>query len=392
MSFIPYGRQNITDEDVEAVIKVLRSDWLTQGPAVSQFEHSVSDYCGATHAVAVSNGTAALHLACLALGLGAGDWLWTSPNTFVASANCALYCGAQVDFVDICPETYNISIEALKEKLLEAEKAGCLPKVVVPVHFAGQSCDMAEIKALSDKYGFKIIEDASHAIGGTYQQTKVGSCHYSDITVFSFHPVKVMTTAEGGMCTCNDDDLAQKLNVFRTHGITRDPALMTHEPEGGWYYQQLELGYNYRISDLQCALGVSQMGRLDNYVAKRNEIAKRYDELLSGLSLQLPIRRTDRLSAFHLYVIHVLDQPRKAVFDALRSQNIGVNVHYIPVHLQPYYQKMGFQKGDFPTAEAYYSQAISLPMYPTLSIEQQAYVVNCVKEALLQEPEKRVLA
>lgn len=385
MNFIPYGRQDISQDDIGAVVDVLKSDWLTQGPSVQRFEKTIAEHSGAQHAVAVCNATAALHIACKVLEVGPNDIVWTSPNTFVASANCALYCGAKVDFVDICPNTYNMSVEALRDKLKRAERTGQLPKVVIPVHFSGQACDMHEIKQFSDKYGFKIIEDASHAIGGQYQGKPVGCCEYSDITVFSFHPVKIITTGEGGMCLTNDTHLAEKLALSRTHGIARDQSLMEKESEGAWYYEQLELGFNYRITDLQCALGVSQMKRLDVSIKKRNEIAEIYRSTLQKLPLQLPVVKSDRLNAYHLYVIQVLEESgcsRKEVFDFLRSKNIGVNVHYIPVHLQPYYQRMGFKPGDFPEAEKYYSRAISLPMFPTLQQEEQRFVIEQLTETL----------
>ncbi len=373
---IPYGRQDIQERDVQAVLEVLHSDFLTTGPMVPRFEAAVLKACGASYGVAVNSATSALHIACMALGLKADDWLWTSPITFVASANCGLYCGAKVDFVDIDPATLNMSPKALAVKLEAAKVAGRLPKVIVPVHLCGLPCDMAEIHALAQRYGVKIIEDASHAIGGRYGAQPVGACAYSDITVFSFHPVKIVTTAEGGMATTNDPKLAEKMQLFRSHGITRDPALMQGDSDGPWYYQQLDLGYNYRMTDLQAALGVSQMSRLSAYVSRRHEIADRYDTLLAGLPLTLPKRPADRYSGLHLYVIQ-LSEPsrRRAVFEGLRAAGIGVNVHYIPVHLQPYYSKMGFAKGDFPAAEAYYEAAISLPMFPTMNDTDQDKVV-----------------
>src|SRR5690554_3557585 len=352
---IPYGRQNITQDDIDAVVEVLRSDFLTQGPVVEQFEQSVAEHVGAGYGVAVNSATSALHLACLSLELGRGDWLWTSPITFVASANCGLYCGAQVDFVDIDPKTYNLCPKALEAKLIEAKRNGKLPKVLVPVHFSGQPCDMQAIHALSQQYGFKIIEDASHAIGGKYQNEFIGNCHYSDITVFSFHPVKIITTAEGGIALTNGDALAEKMNLYRSHGVTRDTNLMTHEPDGPWYYQQVELGYNYRMTELQAALGISQMQRLDEFVAQRHALAKRYDELLADLPIILPWQHADSYSGLHLYVIRLrLNQISKThlqVFEELRAAGIGVNLHYIPVHMQPYYQNMGFKAGDFPETE-----------------------------------------
>lgn len=383
---IPYGRQDIRQEDIDAVVEVLRSDFLTQGPAVGQFEHVVAEYCGVQHAFAVNSATSALHIACLALGLGPGDWLWTSPITFVASANCGLYCGAKVDFVDIDPRTYNLCPQALERKLIDAERDGTLPKVVVPVHLCGQPCDMQAIHALAQRFDFKVIEDASHAIGGKYRGEPIGNCRYSDITVLSFHPVKIITTAEGGMALTNDAALADKLALLRSHGITREPGQMTHAPDGPWYYQQIELGYNYRLTDLQAALGVSQMQRLDEYVVRRHELAARYDRLLADLPVTTPWQHPDGYSGLHLYVVRV-DEARagtshRRVFERLRERGIGVNVHYIPVHTQPYYQRMGFTVGQFPQAERYYAEAISLPMFATLSNGQQDDVVAALADAL----------
>lgn len=383
---IRYGQQDITQTDIDAVIDVLKSVNLTQGPNITQFEQSVMAHTGAKHAIAVNSATSALHIACLALDLGPGNWLWTTPNTFVASANCALYCGAQVDFVDIDPHTYNLCPQKLEQKLLDAERAGKLPKVVVPVHLTGQPCDMMAIHALGQKYGFKIIEDASHAIGGQYKGEPIGNGRYSDITVFSFHPVKIITTAEGGMALTNSDELASRLGLLRSHGITRDPALMTQAMDGPWYYQQVALGYNYRMTDMQAALGVSQMTRLNSYVAKRHQIAACYNELLSDLPLTLPWQHTDSYSAYHLYVIRLhLDKIKTThlhVFEVLRAKDIMVNLHYIPVHTQPYYQKMGFKNGDYPEAERYYREAISIPMHPTLTQDEQRYVVSSLREAM----------
>ena len=381
---IPYGRQDIRQSDIESVVEVLNSDWLTQGPAVPRFESVVADYCGVRHAVAVNSATSALHLACLALGLGPGDILWTSPNTFVASANCARYCGAEVDFVDIDPDTYNLCIKALAAKLETAERDGRLPKVLVPVHFSGQSCPMEEIRELANRYGFRIIEDASHAIGGKYLGLPVGSCCFSDITVFSFHPVKVVTSGEGGMAVTNDFSLHEKMALLRSHGIIRDLQRMEEDPHGGWYYQQIELGYNYRLTDIQAALGLSQLSRLDEYVQRRNELARRYDSMLVGLPLQTPSVSPVSYSAFHLYVIRIKSQKhgRRQIFDALRAEGIGVNVHYIPVHTQPYYRQRGFRQGDFPVAEAYYEEAVSLPMYPTLTDTQQEEIVKALRSAI----------
>ena len=383
---IRYGQQDITQADIDAVIAVMKSVNLTQGPTIPRFEQSVLAHCGAKHAIAVNSATSALHIACLVLGLGPGDWLWTTPNTFVASANCALYCGAQVDFVDIDPRTYNLCPKALEAKLIEAEKIGRLPKIVVPVHFGGQPCDMAAIHALSKRYDFKIIEDASHAIGGQYKEEPVGNCRYSDITVFSFHPVKIITTAEGGMALTNSDELGTRLGLLRSHGITRDPVLMTRPMDGPWYYQQVALGFNYRMTDLQAALGASQMARLTQYVKRRHEIAQRYNELLADLPLTLPWQHPDGYSAFHLYVIRLqLDeiQPtHRQVFEALWAKRILVNLHYIPVHTQPYYQQMGFKQGDYPEAERYYREAISIPMHPRLTDAEQDEVVNGLREAM----------
>jgi len=383
---IPYGRQDITDADVDAALSVLQSEFLTQGPMVPRFEQSVAQHVGAEHALAVNSATSALHIACLALRLGPGDRLWTSPITFVASANCGLYCGASVDFVDIDPRTYNLCPKALERKLEQAEREGRLPKVVVPVHLCGQPCEMAAIHALAQRYGFKIIEDASHAIGGRYQGGFIGNCRYSDITIFSFHPVKIITTAEGGMAVTNDAALANRMALLRSHGITRDPAQMTHEADGPWYYQQVDLGFNYRMTELQAALGVSQMARLDDYVDRRHALATRYDSLLADLPLTRPWQHPDGYSGLHLYVIRLkldlIAKTHREVFEALREQGIGVNLHYIPVHTQPYYQQMGFKRGDYPEAERYYAEAISLPMFQTMSEAQQDAVVAALRASL----------
>lgn len=388
MNFIPYGRQDITKEDVSAVVEVLESDFLTQGPKVPEFENSIKEHCNAKYALAMNSATSALHVACLALGVGQDDIVWTTPITFVASANCALYCGATVDFVDIDPQTYNLSAQALKEKLQIAKVEGTLPKVVIPVHLCGQPCDMESIYKLSKEYGFSIIEDASHAIGGKYQNQPIGSCQYSDITIFSFHPVKIITTAEGGVATTNSQELAQKMELLRSHGITRDSDLMTHEPDGSWYYQQVMLGFNYRMTEMQAALGVSQIKRLNIITDKRHQLAKKYDSLLANLPVITPYQHSDGYSGLHLYVIRLktdqIQKSHKEVFDALRAANIGVNLHYIPVHLQPYYQQnLAFKVGDFPEAELYYSQAISLPMYPDLSLDEQQYVVQMLRDILI---------
>jgi UDP-4-amino-4,6-dideoxy-N-acetyl-beta-L-altrosamine transaminase len=383
---IPYAKQNINETDIESVIKILQSDWLTQGPAIERFEKAVAEFTGAKFAVAVSSATAALHLACLAAGLKQGDYHWTSPNTFVASANCGLYCGSRVDFVDINPRTFNLSPAELEIKLEAAKTSGKLPKVVIPVHFAGQSCEMERIAELAADYHFEIIEDASHAIGGLYQEIPVGSCAYSAMTVFSFHPVKIITTGEGGMVLTNREDLYRKLLLIRSHGITRDPDLMEKKPDGPWYYQQIDLGYNYRMTDIQAALGYSQLRRIDEFIARRRYLAKRYDQLLTDLPLTTPWEHPDCKSAFHLYVICLkLDQINKShrlVFEELHQAGIMVNLHYIPVHTQPYYEKMGFKRGDFPEAERYYGEAISLPMYFGLSDEEQDYVVEKLREVL----------
>jgi len=385
-TMIPYGRQDISEADIHAVVEVLRSDFLTQGPAAPAFEKAVANYCSAKHAVAANSATSALHLACLALGVGEGDVVWTSPITFVASANCALYCGAAVDFVDIDPHTYNLSVACLAEKLERAKKTGRLPKVVIPVHLCGQPCDMAGIHALSPQYGFKIIEDASHAIGGKYKNEPIGNCRYSDITVFSFHPVKIITTGEGGMALTIDAELADRMALLRSHGITRDSKHMTHEADGAWYYQQICLGYNYRMTDLQAALGASQMTRLDDYVTRRHNLARRYDTALANMPVVTPWQHSDTYSALHLYPIrlklHEIKYSHREVFDSLRARGVGVNLHYIPVHTQPYYQALGFKQGDFPEAEKYYAEAISLPMFQSMADEQQNRVVVALTEAL----------
>jgi len=384
---IPYGKQDINQADIDSVVNVLKSDFLTQGPQVPLFEKTVSDYCGSEYAVVANSATSALHIACMALNLGKGDYLWTSPNTFVASANCGLYCGAQVDFVDIDPLTYNLSSLELEKKLIQAKQDNKLPKIVIPVHFAGQSCDMRKIHSLSKEYGFKIIEDASHAIGGKYLDQPIGGCQYSDITVFSFHPIKIITTAEGGLATTNDKELLTRMQLFRSHGVTRDPELMNKETEGGWYYQQVELGFNYRMTELQAALGVSQMERLDEFVALRHQRQVRYDKLLKGLPIVVPYQSLDSYSALHLYPIQLelenISKSHTQVFDELRQKGLGVNLHYIPVHIQPYYEKMGFSRGDFPEAEKYYSRAISIPIFQGLTIEIQDEVVNALKKVLV---------
>lgn len=377
---IPYGKQDITQADIDSVVSVLESSFLTQGPQVPAFENALMKATGADYALAVNSATSALHIACLALELGKGDILWTTPITFVASANCGLYCGASVDFVDIDPATYNLCPKALEQKLVHAKKEGKLPKVLVAVHLCGQPCAMKAIHALSIEYGFRVIEDASHAIGGRYLEQPIGACEYSDITVFSFHPVKIVTTAEGGAALTNSKALADKMALYRSHGITRDEALMENASHGGWYYEQIDLGFNYRMTELQAALGVSQMSRLSGFVSARHQLSKRYSENLAELPITLPYQLPNTYSGLHLYVIRLnlneISKTHKAVFDELREQGIGVNLHYIPVHLQPYYQKMGFKQGDFPNAESYYSNAISLPMFHGMTHEQQDEVIS----------------
>ncbi|NTS75383.1 UDP-4-amino-4,6-dideoxy-N-acetyl-beta-L-altrosamine transaminase [Catenovulum sp. SM1970] len=389
-SHIPYGMHHIEQDDIDAAIDVLENHFLTQGQKVPEFEARLAEFAGAQYAVAVNSGTSALHIACLALGVGKGDKVWTSPNTFVASANCALYCQAEVDFVDIDSDTLNISVESLAEKLRWAEKHNCLPKVVIVVHFAGLSCDMQAIDKLAKKYYFSVIEDASHAFGGQYQQQMIGCCNYSSATICSFHPVKPITTAEGGAVLTNDAKLAKRLNLFAKHGVTRDETQMSCATErlehGDWYYQQVELGYNYRLSDLQAALGISQLKKLSHYIELRLEKAKKYHALLANhldeYSIKLPL--LSEQSAWHIYTIQIPAKQRKVVFDALRANNIGVNVHYIPVHLQPFYQQMGFKKGDFPIAEQYYQSALTLPLFPALTYQQQQKVIECLLAALKQ--------
>lgn len=387
---IPYGRQDIRQADVDAVVEALTSDFLTQGPRVPAFEKVLATRAGAAHAVAVNSATSALHIACMALGLGPGDLLWTTPVTFVASANCGIYCGADVDFVDIDPQTYNMSPQALEAKLIAAQAAGRLPKVLVPVHLAGQPCDMPAIHALARRYGVRVIEDASHAIGATLgagpDKGPVGDCRYSDITVFSFHPVKIVTTAEGGAATTNDADLDRAMRLAASHGVTRDPDLMTHAPDGGWYYQQVALGYNYRMTELQAALGISQMDRLEDYVAARAARAAAYDTALEGLPLRRPHQAPGRSSAWHLYLVQLdLDRPgadQARIFDALRAEGIGVNLHYIPVHLQPFYRARGHGPGDFPVAEAYYARALSIPLFATMTDADQDRVCAALRKVL----------
>ncbi len=388
MSTIPYGRQDINEADIDSVVAVLCSDFLTQGPVVPAFEEAVAAYCGAQHAVAVNSATSALHIACLALGIGKGDSVWTSPTTFVASANCVLYCGATVDFVDIDPRTYNLSVERLAEKLAVAEITGNLPKVVIPVHLCGQSCDMAGIHTLSQQYGFKVIEDASHAIGGKYKNESIGNCRYSDITVFSFHPVKIITTGEGGMAVTNDAALAKHMSLLRSHGISSTAADMQPRPaQEIWNYQQIDLGFNYRMTDLHAALGLSQIQRLDEFVTKRHGIAKRYDRLLSTLPVVTPWQHADNYSSYHLYSIRLkldeINKTQRQVYEAIYSAGILINLHYIPVYRQPYYEQMGFSPGYCPQAEQHYFEVVSIPLYPGLTKTQQDQVVALIRKAIV---------
>ncbi|QWD47619.1 UDP-4-amino-4,6-dideoxy-N-acetyl-beta-L-altrosamine transaminase [Polynucleobacter paneuropaeus] len=380
---MPYGRQNISTDDIQAVIEVLRSDYLTQGQAVPEFENAICLKVGARYGVAANSATSALHMACLALGLGVGDVVWTSPNSFVASANCALYCGAKVDFVDINPATYNLDVDLLEQKLKNAKINSKIPKIIIPVHFAGRSCDMKRIYELSLIYGFKIIEDASHAIGGKYLDAYIGSCKYSDITVFSFHPVKIITTGEGGVALTNSSRVAESMRLFRSHGITRESENFTckHSNDGDWYYEQNFLGYNYRMTDIQAALGISQLKSLEKFIFERENIVQWYNFNISSLDIVLPIISPDVSSANHLYVIRV-KQDRSRIFRELKNSGIGVNVHYIPIHLQPYYRKMGFRYGDYPNAENYYEEAISLPIYPGLNLQEMVYIKDRLLESL----------
>jgi len=383
---IPYGKQEITQTDIDAVVNVLKSDFLTQGPQVPAFEKSLTDYTGAEFAFAMNSATSALHVACMALGLSKGEWLWTTPISFVASANCGRYCGANVDFVDIDEATYNLCPKKLKQKLEKAKLEKCLPKVLVAVHLCGQPCDMKAIHLLSKEYDFAIIEDASHAIGGKYLDEPIGNCRYSDITVFSFHPVKIVTTAEGGVALTNSKILADKMSLYRSHGVTRDESLMTELSHGGWYYQQVELGYNYRMTELQAALGINQMLRLDDFVTSRHKLAKRYDKLLNSLPLTCPYQIENSYSGLHLYVIRLdltaIKINHREVFEQLRNNGIGVNLHYIPIHIHPYYKNLGFSQGDFPNAEKYYQEAISLPIFHIMSLEQQDKVVSVLADIL----------
>ena len=383
---IPYGRQDINQEDIDKVVEILRSDFLTQGPVVPAFENAVATYCGAKHAVAVNSATSALHIACLAMGVGPGDLVWTSPNSFVASSNCALYCGASVDFVDIDPRTYNMSSECLADKLAEAEKIDKLPKVVIPVHMTGQACDMAAIYELSQQYGFEIIEDASHAIGGRYKNEPIGNGRYSAMTVFSFHPVKIITSGEGGMVVTNDSKLEKKLRLFRSHGITSNSEDMyPRASEQIWNYQQLELGFNYRMTDIQAALGLNQLKRLDEFVTKRQSIAKRYNQLFKELPIITPWQHEDSYSSYHLYLIQLNFKDKNShrrVYNELREHGVLVNLHYIPIYLQPYYEQLGFKEGYCPEAEKYYNRVISIPIYTKLLDEEQDHVVESIQNVL----------
>ena len=383
---IPYGHQDITQSDIDAVTDVLKSDFLTQGPAIRDFEIAVSSQVGAAHAIATNSATSALHIACLALGLGKGDYIWTVPNTFVASANCGLYCNANIDFVDIDPDTWNMSVEQLRKKLSKARKENRLPKIVIPVHFSGQPTQQEEIWQLAKEFDFKIIEDASHAIGASKNNEPVGSCRWSDITVFSFHPVKIITTGEGGMALTNNSEIATKMSMLRSHGITRDPELLQCDYDGaGWYYEQQELGFNYRITDIQAALGLSQLQRLDGFISRRTELANRYNEMLNDLPIKIPTIEDKNKSSWHLYVVYIMDTGkinRRQVYDVMRAADIGVNVHYMPVHLQPYYKNLGFTENSFPVAESHGMQALSLPLFPGLTKENQDFVISTLAKAM----------
>ena len=384
---IPYAKQSVNQDDIDQVIETLQSDFLTQGPQVEKFENELSKYVGVKYAVSTNSATSALHISCMALELKKNDTVWTSPISFVASSNCALYCGANIDFVDIDPLTFNLCNKKLKEKLILAKKQNKIPKILIAVHMAGQSCDMETIYQLSKEYKFKVIEDASHAIGGKYKDLLIGSCNYSDITIFSFHPVKIITTAEGGMAVTNNKEVSRKLKLFSSHGITRDDSEMTKEKEGSWYYQQILLGYNYRMNDLQASLGISQLKRIDTFVKKRHLIAQQYFNKLDNLPIILPYLNTNSYSAFHLFIIQLkLDKIKithKEVFETLRKSGINVNLHYIPIHLHPYYTELGFKKGAFPNSENYYASAISLPMFPDLKTEEIEYITDKIKNILL---------
>ena len=382
---IPYGKQDINQADIDAVLEVLHSDFLTQGPKVSLFENAVAKHCDAQYGVAVNSATSALHIANLALGVGKNDIVWTSPITFVATSNSALYCGASIDFVDIDLTTGNMCVDALEQKLICAKKNSCLPKVIIPVHLAGQPCNMVAIHALAQQYNFKIIEDASHAIGASYQSKPVGNCQYSDITVFSFHPVKIITSAEGGMALTNYSFLADKMNLFKSHGVTADESLMTEPSHGLWYYQQLTLGFNYRMTELQAALGLSQLNRLDEFVKKRNTLAQKYNKAFSGTDIGFLKPLNGNVSSYHLYIVmlpEILVTEHKKIITELRSNKIFAHVHYIPIHLQPYYQTLGFKQGDYIQAERYYRRAISLPLHPNLTNDEQNYIIYILKQLI----------
>lgn len=385
---IPYGKQSVSQDDIDAVVDVLKSDWLTQGPKVPEFESAIANYCNANHACATNSATSALHIACLALDVSHNDIVWTSPISFVASANCALYCGAKIDFVDIDLDTGNISVAELEKKLILAEQSHCLPKVVIPVHLAGQSCDMQSIHRLAKKYDFKIIEDASHAIGAKYLGKPVGCCEFSDITVFSFHPVKIITSAEGGMAVTNSEQLAKRLKRLRNHGITSEPVEMTEPSHGPWYYQQIELGFNYRMTDIQAALGLSQLSKLDEFIIKRNDIANVYNDTLTHSNLVHLKQSVNHYSSYHLYIMRLVNSDskhHKSVICHMRECGINAHVHYIPIHLQPYYKNLGFKLSDFPNAERFYKQAITLPLHPTLTPEQQDKVIQTLKNYLVKQ-------
>ncbi len=378
MNFVPYSRQTITEEDIAAVETALRSTHLTQGPAVERFEADFAGLHKVDHAIALCNATAALHLACLALGVGPGTRVWTSPVSFVASANCALYCGAEVDFVDIEPTTRLMSVAALEEKLVDAEREGRLPKVVIPVDLTGLPCDYAGIRKLADKYGFAILADSSHGVGASYRGEPVGS-QFVDAAVFSFHAVKIVTTGEGGLIATNDGRLAERIRLLRSHGITRDPAAMQHASPGDYYYEQSILGYNGRMTDIQAALGSSQLARLPQMHSSRAAAARRYDELIADLDWTVPVIPTDRTSAWHLYVVERDDgdsAARDMVFAAMRSDGIGVNLHYIPIYLQPYYARLGFRPGHCPMAERYYARAMTIPLFPGIDHSLQERVAD----------------
>lgn len=384
---IPYGKHHIDQQDIDAVVDVLQNHFLTQGQQVPRFEDALGKYCGCQYATAVNSGTSALHIACLAAGVSKGDFVWTSPISFVASANCALYCGAGVDFIEIDPVTRNVCPVQLAQKLKQAAESGKLPKAIIVVHYAGLSCDMQAIAELTRQYAITLIEDASHALGATYQGKPVGSCQYSDMAVFSFHPVKGVTTAEGGAVLTNDSRLHRALGLFAKHGITRDPEFMHPEYEEvqakePWYYQQIELGYNFRLSDLHAALGISQLKKLDDFVSKRKALVQRYSDKLSTLPVRLPSETADGSSAWHIYVVELLEHDRAEVFKQLVAKGVGVNVHYIPIHLQPYYRYLGFRPGQYPKAEAFYNMALTLPLYPTLTIDEQDFVINALFEVL----------